>query len=213
MSEYCSPSDLYSYGLPRGALANPGRVAASVSAATDSFVLGEHGFSTDDPVTFRAEADGNLPSPLVEGVIYYAVVSFSDTFSVAASVGGAPIDLTTDGMNVIVIAPLPIQAAIQWASSIIEDMVPAHLVPFEAPIHDLVRATCAELAAGKLLTIIGAGNKSLSEMIDAAHKRLARWARGVPLRGENVPKRANLAVGATSASTPDPTGWRRYGGI
>jgi hypothetical protein len=210
--DYCSSSDLYSFGLPRGALPNPGRLVSSVSASDNTLTLDQHGYTLNDPVSFRAEAGGSLPSPLVAATTYYAISVSENEFSVSATVSGSAVDLTTSGSRIVVIAALPIASAISWASRIIDDMLPAHLVPLEAPIHELVVMTCAELAVGKLLARAGSASKSLSEMVDAARKRLERWAKGVPLRGENVPSPANLAVSATVPFL-DPRGWGRFGGL
>lgn len=212
MAKYCDPADLYAFGLPRGALPNPGRLVASVSVADDAITLDGHGFESGDPVSFRAEAGGSLPAPLVAGTSYYALPITGDTFSVSATVGGSAVNLTTAGANTLAIAPRPIAAAITWSSRLIDDMLPAHVVPLTEPYHPLVRMTCAELSAGKLLGLQGAASKSLSEMIDAAHKRLARWAKGIPLRGDNVPTAAQKA---TSATVPyaDRRGWNRHGGL
>lgn len=209
---YCSAADLYAFGLPRGALPNPGRLVASVSTAASTLAIDGHGFAADDPVSFRAEAGGSLPAPLVAGTAYFAKPTTDDAFQVAATAGGAAITLTTVGARIVAIAPLPIASAIAWASRLVDDMLPAHLVPLVAPIHELVRMTAAELAVGKLLGRTGSASKSLAEMVDAARKRLERWAKGVPLRGENVPLATNLAA---SASVPyrDPRGWGRFGGL
>lgn len=211
MTAYCAPSDLYSFGLPRGAVPNPGRLADSVSTSTDAFTLDVHGFVLNDPVSFRAEAGGSLPAPLVEGSTYYAIPLTESTFSVATAEDGDALDLTSAGVRVLVIAPLPVDAAIAWASRIIDDMLPAHAVPLEEPIHELVRMTAAELAAHKLMCGKGS-SKTLGEMVDAANKRLARWAQGIPLRGEDVPTATNLA---SAAAVPyvDSRGWSRYGGL
>lgn len=211
MTAYCAPSDLYSFGLPRGAVPNPGRLADETSASANTISLDVHGFVLNDPVSFRAEAGGTLPAPLAAGSTYYAIPVTDSTFSVAATEGGAVIDLTTAGTRVLVIAPLPIDASIAWASRIIDDMLPAHAVPLEEPIHELVRMTAAELAAHKLTTGKGS-SKSLGEMVDAARKRLERWAQGIPLRGPDVPTATNLA---SAAAVPyvDSRGWSRYGGL
>lgn len=209
---YADPADLYQYGLPRGALRSGGRLAGSVSAADDSIELDGHGFADDDPVSFRAESGGTLPAPLAEGVEYRAIALDASFFRVAATAGGAAIDLTTSGSGVVVIAPLPIAGALDWASRVIDDMLPAHVVPLSAPYPEIVRMTCAELAAGKLLTLTGQASKSLAEMVDFAQRRLARWAKGVPVRGTNAPAPASLAQGATLPYY-DARGWARYGGL
>ena len=70
---YCVAADLYSYGLPRGALVSPGRPVESVDASADSFELDGHGFAAGDAVQFRPVGGGTLPAPLVEGTTYYAL--------------------------------------------------------------------------------------------------------------------------------------------
>lgn len=210
--DYCAAADLYSFGLPRGALPNPGRLVASVDASANTIALDVHGFSLDDLVSFRAEAGGTLPAPLVAGTSYYAVPSGDNAFAVSATSGGSAVDFTTSGSRIVVIAPLGFASAISWASRLIDDMLPAHVVPIEETIPEIVRMTCAELAAGKMLSLAGNVSKSLAEIVDQARKRLERWAKGVPLRGDNVPVAAGLSV---SASVPyrDPRGWNRFGGI
>lgn len=211
MTAYCTASDLYSFGLPRGALANPGRTAASMLASTDTVTLDEHGFVDGDTVQFRAEAGGSLPSPLVAGTIYYVRDAASHTFKVAASSGGSAINLTTDGSNVVVIETLPVASAIAWAKEVINDMLPAHVVPFTV-VPEIVRMTAAELAVGKIMTRSGAASASLGEMVDAARKRLERWAKGIPIRGTAAATRANKAQ-AASVPYDDSRGWGSYGGL
>jgi hypothetical protein len=165
-----------------------------------------------DEITLRAEAGGSLPSPLVAATTYYARPVNDNSFQLSAVPGGSAIDLTTAGARFLIITPLPIQGTICWASRIIDDMLPAHVVPLVFPYHELIVATTAELAIGKLLGRAGSASKSLAEMVDAANARLAKWARGIPLRGDNTPQAANLSV---SASIPysDARGWARYGGL
>lgn len=212
MAAYCAPADLYANGLPRGAVANPGRLAASALAATNAFTLDVHGFDAGDPVALRAEAGGALPAPLAEGVTYYAAPLSESTFALSATPGGAALDLTTDGVRVVVIAPLPVAQAIEWASRIVDDMLPAHVVPLEAPYPEIVVMTTAELAAGKLVARSGGASVSLSSIVDAATARVARWAKGVPVRGDHSPPRAGLAARA-SIPYSDPTDWNRFGGL
>ncbi len=211
---YCVASDLVAYGLPRGALYNPGRLSASVSATANTITQDQHGFALNDAITMRAEGVGSMPAPLVAGVTYYAIPVNESTFSVAATPGGAAIDFTSAGSRVLVIAPVPTQAAIDFGAALIDDMLPAHIVPLVAPYPPIVVMTNAELAIGKLMASTGSGSKSLGEMVDVARKRLERWALGIPLRGQNVPTPANLAAdAATSATALDCRGWRRWGSL
>jgi hypothetical protein len=208
---YCAPSDLYTFGLQRGAVPNPGRVVASADATANTITLDVHGFVLNDPVAFRAEAGGSLPTPLAEGSTYYAIPLTESTFSVAAAEDGAAVDLSSAGSRFVTIVPLPVDASIAWASRVIDDMLPAHLVPLEEPIPEIVRMTAAELAAHKIMAGKGL-SKTMGEMVDSARKRLERWGKGVPIRGENAPPPANKSISATVPFL-DRRGWGRFGGI
>lgn len=207
---YCTASDLYDFGVPRGTLQNPAQLIASVDTAADTFELNLHGFELNHPVTFRPEAGGELPAPLVEGTTYYAIPTSDNVFQVAAAVDDNAVELTSQGERILVIASMPIDAAISWASRILDDMLPAHVLPLESPLPSILRITAAELAAFKLVGYRGNASKSLTELFDAAKRRLERWAQGVPIRGENAPTSAQVAV--TSAAPADARGWRRWGG-
>lgn len=195
--------------MPQGALPNPARLIHSVSASSDTLTLDSHGFYDGDPVSFRADSvGGSLPAPLTDSVTYYARRVSDDAFAVATDPsGGSPINLTSAGTRVLVLAPVPVEPAIAWATAIIDDMLPAHLVPLEAPIPEIVKMTCAELAVGKLMSRQGAAPETLSKAVSDAQARLVRWSKGIPLRGAAVPKRANLAARA-SAGYRDAKGWR-----
>jgi len=209
---YCDDADLYLNGLPRGAAAAEGRLVAAVDTVANAFELNAHGFTGDEIVTFRAEAGGSLPSPLAAGVEYYAQPLNEWLFRVALTAGGAAVDLTAAGSNVVALTESPREAARDWATAVIDDMLPAHLVPLSAPYPPIVRMTCAELANAKLG--YSPSEKALTDIADAAQARLRRWASGVPLRGADAPAPANLAASAAvSTGTADTRGWRRYGGI
>lgn len=217
---YCSPSDVYSHGVPPGAVANPARPPASVDVSTDTFELGDHGLITGGEVSFRAEAGGTTPAPLAANTIYYAIVIDEHRFKVASSLVNAeantPINLTTTGARLMLVPKLPMSAAIAFASRVIDDKLPAHAVPLEGePIPEILRITAAELAAGKLGAFSGSTSRTLTSIVDDAHKRIDRWAKGIPLRGPDVPKRLNLAASSVSPTRPlcDSRGWGKYGGF
>lgn len=214
MSDYCQESDLYDFGVTRGAIPNPARSVAEVVEASSTFQLGEHGFSAGTPVMLHADGLGSLmPPPLVEGTPYYALPTGDNTFQVAATEGGPAIELTGPGARIMAGAALPKAAAIRWASAIIEDMLPAHVVPLTAPYPPVIVVTTAELAANKLLSRTGSASAALMALVDAANKRIERWAKGVPIRGENAPTtHTNLAV-AASLPVSDARGWHRFGGL
>lgn len=208
---YCETADLYDFGLPRGAVRNPGRRAGTVSVVANTIELEGHGYSNDTVLAFRAEAGGTMAAPLVEGTQYYAIVVDDDHFSVAAAAGGAAIDITNAGSRLVVIHKLPIQSAIEYASEVVLDMLPAHVVPLTAPYPRIISMTVAEIAAAKLGFYSGGKSTGMADTLDAAQKRVARWATGVPIRGANAPAAASLS----SAMIPrdDSGGWSRYGGI
>lgn len=207
MTGYATVADLYAYGLQRGALANPGRLAASVNATTNTIALDQHGLALNDVLTLRAES-GSLPAPLQPNVQYYAVPVNDGAFSVAATPGGAVIDLTTAGTRTLVITPINFAAAIAFGAALLDDVLPAHIVPLESPYPPIVVMTNAELAIWKLTGTTGNGSKSLSEMVTEARKRMAEWAKGRPVRGANTPEPANLA--ATAVATTPARACRSY---
>lgn len=213
---YCSPSDLYAFGVPRGATPNPGRALAS---AEDSVcTLDGHGFETGDEILFRPAGDGVMPAGLSAGVTYYAQADTEHTFRVRATAGGAAITFSDADDPLMVIAPLNREAAIAWADRMLDDMAPGQAVPFDDVtlypdgVPQIIRMTSAELAAGKLTAVTGGASRSLSEIVDAAVKRVERWSKGLPVRNTPDASRTNLAV-ATSAAFCDPRGWRRFGGL
>lgn len=211
-SEYCTVSDLYTYGLPRGGLPNPARLLDEVNASANTFILDEHGFADGDAVTFRADSiDGEMPTGITENTTYYAIRVTDNVFQVSVTANGSALDVTSAGNRVLVASSIPYVGAIQWASAIINDMLPAHLVPLET-VPDIVVMTAAELAIGKLMARQGAAPTLLSNAVTAAQDRLKRWSKGVPLRGPDAPKRANLSASASS-SYLDSRGWRTPGTI
>jgi len=211
---YCEPTDVYLFGVPRGSLPNDGRLVHSVDTSADTLALDMHGFAEGTELLFRAEAGGSLPSPLTANTTYYASPVNQVAFQVSATDGGTAIDLTTEGENVVVIGPSEADNACEWASRIIDDMLPAHTVPIEGTPPEIIRTTAAELAAGKLMTMRGVMTESLASVIEGAQKRLDRWSsKGAPIRGTNAPQSANLSARATAVPSTDTRGWRRYGGL
>ena len=180
---------------------------------TDQIVLDGHGFGEDVEVSFRADAGGSLPSPLSEHTTYYATGVTDSAFVVSATVGGGSIDLTTTGSRILVVQPLPVSSAIEWASAVVDDIVSSHPTPFSAPYPPIIVMTTAELAIGKLLSLTGRGSEKLSEAVDAAQKRLAAWGRGKPIRGASTSGLTHTNIGArATAPFIDSRGWHRSDG-
>jgi hypothetical protein len=210
---YATRADLYDHGLPRGLLANPGRRCAAASASTDTFELDGHGFETDTALIFRAEGSGALPAPLVAGTTYYAIRVTDSTFKVAATLGGAAIDLTASGTAVMVATPLPFDKVIERYSRFVDGCLPAHAVPLgvaeAVPIE--VVAIVAELSAKKLLLIRGQSSESMKEAEIGAKAQLERWGKGLKIRDATATASTNLAY-SESVSAEPPRRWRWGGG-
>lgn len=211
MSVYATRRDLYRYGLPRGTLGGQARLVASSRAGTDTIELDEHGFESGDRVMVRAAEGGTLSAPLSEGAEYFVIRLTSSTFKLSASDGGLPIDLTTDGVAMIVAHTLPFDEVLEFYSRFVDPFLPAHLVPLQPdgggkyPV--VVTAIVAELAAKKLQTLSGVSSVAIGEAELAAKAQLERWSKGVPLRDERATPSANLAVTARRSLSSDPRGW------
>ena len=194
MVAYASESDVYTYALPRGALGNPGRLAASMLAAASAVELIEHGFTAGAPLSFRASDGGTLSAPLVSGAIYYALPIDDSSFKVSATPLGSAITLTTDGVSVIVSQDLPWAALGERYSRFVDGFLPAHLVPLTAPYPVTVVAVVAELMAKRAQILSGMTSESMNEIEASAAKQLARWASTIPVRDAPNAGRANLSV-------------------
>ena len=66
--------------------------------ATDTFNLVAHGLLNGARVHF-ATTTGVLPAGLSATTVYYVVSQAANTFKVSAAIGGAAVDITTDGTN------------------------------------------------------------------------------------------------------------------
>ena len=205
MSEYCAESDVYTF-IPPGVLANPGRLIAAVSVSTEVLTLEGHGFSAGDTIRFRADSGGSLPSPIVDGTAYYAAPLTSDTFTISTTPTGSPVNITTVGDNVIVVKALPFAQWIEESSAMLEQTLPAHVVPITGTVPVPVRMYTAVLVAMRALAHVGSSTALVQAQLDFFSKQADKWARGVPLRGAVVPVSGALAV-TGDMSGSDPRGW------
>jgi hypothetical protein len=208
--EYCEPADLYRFAVPRGTFPNPGRLLAAVASGSEILTLDQHGFDDDQALLFRAEAGGSLPAPLVEGTTYYAIPLTDSTFQVASTIGGSAINLTTDGANIIVTAELPFASKIQIASAEVDEMT-GHPTPLGEPYPQAVVTYTATRAAELMLIHTGQAPGVLAEQMKVEREKLARWRKGVAIRGAIQPPSANLALVGNAAAS-DPHGWTPEGG-
>ena len=193
--------------LPLGSVSSSSGLIAATSTSANTFTYDGHGLESGDPITLRAAEGGTLSAPLVEGTRYYAIRVSNSAFSVAASSGGAAIDITTSAVSVVVTREPDFEDTIEFYSRWADTCLPAHLVPLEFPIHPFVKGIVADLAAKRILNGIGKDSAVVTAAEVEAKAQLVRFATGLPLRGANVTTSANLAISSSVASTGDPRGW------
>lgn len=203
MSSYCTVSDVAAW-IPLDAVQAPARLV-TVNATTDILSLSGHGLSDDDEVTVRADAGGTVPGGLAAGTTYYAIVLTDSTLQLAATAGGAAINISSAGSNVLLVTELPWAAWIEEESNKLECTLPAHAVPLTT-VPAVVRSFAAGMVAVRALTRCGVPSDALHKQIDVVRDELKEWRRGIPLRGSVVPSSTNIAVRATATNT-DPRGW------
>lgn len=204
---YCSRSDV-AQRLPLGAIISPTGIVASSVAATDTIMFDGHGLENDDAVNVRAVEGGTLSAPLASGVTYYAKRLSNSTFQLAATPGGAAINLTTDGASMVITREPIFDDIIEFYSRWADAFFPAHLVPFTAPVPVIVKGLVAELAAKRLLNIGGQDSAVVNATELAAKAQLERYlTNGMPIREAAATPSANRAIASTLSSTSDPRGW------
>jgi len=137
----------------------------------------------------------------VAGTVYFVIRLTDSTFQLAATPGGAAIDLTVDGISMIVAKDLPFAKVLELYSRLVDSWSPAHLVPFTEPYPTVVVATVSELSARRIQLISGVHSESMTTIEEEAMKRIEQWGKGQPLRDATATPPANLAVVASSSSS------------
>lgn len=193
---YATREDLYRYGLPRGLLANPGRLTAAVYPDSDSIELDGHGFEDGTALLVRVEDGGAMPAPLVAGSLYYALRVSDMLFRLSETDGGSAINLTSAGSLLVVAASFEptIDSELERYSRLLDSYLPAHQVPLTEPYPSVVVACVAKLAAASLLEITGQASDQVQASAEQTRRELTRLMRGVTLRDDRATAPANLAV-------------------
>lgn len=202
---YCTPADTVAF-LPAGGLPNPARTAQG-SSSGNWIESDGHNLAEGALVEVRAETGGSVPGGLAESTTYYAKVLTASRFQLAATLGGAAIDLTTAGTNFVYWSPLPWEDWIEWADRVVDTFLPEHVYPLN-PVPDVARLASAELAAALGLQKTAGAAIDMGARIDAIGQRIARWVKTLPVRGLSVQTHQppNLAVTSSTGAT-DPRGW------
>lgn len=194
--------------VPPGGLSSTAGFAATALASSDSFELDGHGLDTNDRVQVRAIEGGSLPAPLAEGVTYFAVRLTNASFALAATEGGAPIDLTSDGVEIALSREPDFDYWINEYSRWADNFFPAHAVPFSAgQVPTIVTGSVADCVAKRMFNVGGQGSETLDQVEIAAKAKIERHAAGLPIRGQATPRPTNLAITSTLSNALDPRGW------
>jgi len=178
--------------------------------ASNTLTLSGHGLTLNTEVTLRADAGGSLPSPLASGTVYYAIPVTDAVFQLSATEGGAAIDLTTAGSNVMLSRDLPVDDWIAAATALVDESLPAHAPPITGTVPTVIKDYTARLAAQRGLIYVGGETLDIERLILQSQKLVDQWAKGQPVRGVNAPTSTNVAI-RSSISSVDSRGWVRNG--
>lgn len=84
-----------------------GQISFTGSAANDTLTANGHGLTNGTRVTVSARTGATLPGGLVAGGSYFLRDATTNTFKLSLSVGGAAVDLTSDGGGFVRSQTLP----------------------------------------------------------------------------------------------------------
>jgi hypothetical protein len=117
--------------------------SATADAATDRVTIASHGFIAGSQLRLLS---GTAPAGLTVGVTYFVVNPTTNDFQLALTLGGAPIDLTTAGANLIF---KPHNTALDGSGHLRELLVAQPLTtPYARAVRfDLVRVKALEATA------------------------------------------------------------------
>ena len=205
---YCTQRDVGAW-IPLDSVQPPARLLALVSPSTDTLSLSGHGLELDEPCTLRADAGGAMPGGLTAGTTYYAIPLTADTLKLAAAPGGAAVNITTTGTNVLLVVALPWDSWIEEESQKLECTLPAHAVPL-SPVPPIVRSYVSGMVALRALTRAGVQTDLVAQQLEFVRSDLREWRKGIPIAGFATASRSNLAITA-SASDVDARGWAPLG--
>lgn len=203
---YATRAHLYALSALSSVLQDCARLVWSVDASSNRITLGGCGLELDAPLQFVAGDAGALPAPLSANTVYYArpIADSDSLFEVAATPGGAAIDLTTAGtMPFYVVVPIgpTMDQILEKNSRIIDAKMSAHAVPFSAPYPTWVVSIDTDLSAADLLRRLGKDIPLIAESGRIAWSNLETFAKGMPLRDPRATKRTNFVRSAAADDT------------
>jgi hypothetical protein len=83
----------------------PATFTFTAANASNTYTATAHGQANGQKV--RVSSSGVLPAGLSAGVDYYVIGAAANTFQLSASLGGAAVDITTDGTGTHTCQPVP----------------------------------------------------------------------------------------------------------
>lgn len=106
IEDNCNP---YPFRIERGADCSPEATVTIAEGAPGVVTWAGNDFMAGQPVMFTPGDDGVMPGGLTEGVVYFVVGDglSGDAFSVAATAGGDPIEVTTASEGEIIATAPP----------------------------------------------------------------------------------------------------------
>jgi hypothetical protein len=193
-AEYCSVEDVFRFAQTAGALVRRALEVDSVDTTADVLTIGGHGCSKDDPVEFRIQPGGTLAAPLSASTVYYAkpVTDSDDLLQIAATVGGAAINLTTTGAGFDMVPSIrpTIHACIRSACRWIDQRIPEAATPLNPDENglypDIVRQMAAVLSCEMALVVLGQMSTQVSECADRMRADAKLMLAGLPLPDPDV---------------------------
>lgn len=205
---YSTRGDVYLAGLPRGSAGQRARAVASVDATANTLEIANHGLDLDTPVQMQVDADTVLPAPLSTSAVYYAKpLEDSDSLlQIAATPGGAAIDLTTAGtgsIRLFVPVGLLLDRLCEYYSRWFDGKAIAHGVPFTAPYPVEATTSVAVRVAAHASRLIGRGaeGEKLYEQETILLRDIDALVLGMRLRNDAVTTPStNLARGSSPTS-------------
>jgi len=216
---YATVSEFWAQTGRQHVYVRPRQRLASADAAANTLTLEGHGLADGDPVQFVADTGGVLPAPLAAGTQYYAlpVTGSSSLFQVAASAGGAAVNLSTAGTgNFSVtrsVVPM-IERYLEIASRTVDRKSRGHAVPQSEPYPVEVVNWTIRIAewhvAGELGKLGGQNDDPIWGRYIDALRDLADLSKGASMRDAAASPPVNLAIRGTNAGS-DPRGWAPLG--
>lgn len=205
---YATTRELYLTALPARALAPSPMPCELVDPSANRIVLRSHGLVADEQVTVKAST---LPGGLSATVVYFVRVVSQDLLELAASAGGAAVDITSVGAGPLYLIPQStpeqVEMVLQQVSREVDWSLRGHATPL-ATWSPLVPSIVARIAAHRLAVARGLLRPEYKDAMEPlryeaerAHRLLDECARGVPmdaLTEDATPSVADLgAVGFT----------------